>query len=310
MLMLLLLFILQYLIPAHAAAPTATPSGPFTTAYASYNVSTMDRTDQWIDIYYPNDNTTGRRWPLLSYAHGLYGGGAVDSIAYKPLLQAMASYGFVIVFPRSCNSGCSQRCISLPSDPLCFGNFYEEQLKALVWAQEQSNNASGPAHSILLQVNHTVGYGIAGHSMGGQATLFSSSFQNATQHQIKAAVFHHVYTHETPSPTIPFLAFTGSTDITAPPAMTHAFFDEAAKSGLAPNRGIVVKKDADHVEPLLWNMVPRLAQYSAAWLKIHLEQVDQQDGRDYAEMIYGTSAESLCGGGDGTMTECVVTPRK
>ena len=27
------------------------------------------------------------------------------------------------------------------------------------------------------EINHEIGYGIAGHSMGGQATLFASSYQ-------------------------------------------------------------------------------------------------------------------------------------
>ena len=58
-------------------------------------------------------------------------------------------------------------------------------------------------------VNRSVGYGVAGHSMGGQATVFSSSYGNATGHRIRAAVMHHAFTHDYPAPTVPFLAFTG-----------------------------------------------------------------------------------------------------
>ena len=43
--------------------------------------------------------------------------------------------------------------------------------------------------------------------MGGQATLFDSSYQNASKYNLKAAVMHHPYSHELPNPTIPF-AFT------------------------------------------------------------------------------------------------------
>ena len=291
--------------------PLGCDTGPFHTNHAQFKVSTMDTTDQYIDVYYPNTSTTPkltRQYPLISYAHGLDGGGNIDYIAYKPMLQAIASHGFIVVFPRSCDIGCSfEHCINLPSDPFCFGQFYKEQLKALEWAQNPSNAS---AKNILNNINHTYGYGIVGHSMGGQATLFSSSYLNASNNNIKAAVMQHAYTHEAPSPTIPFLAFTGSYDTIATPSMTHAFFDAAAKSGKAKHRGYVNKKDASHLEPIVWPQVPSLAKYTVAWLKIYLEKVEGvQDGINYMELIYGNGTDSLCGGGDGEMIECVVTPR-
>jgi len=255
--------------------PLGCDTGPFHTNHAQFKVSTMDTTDQYIDVYYPNTSTTPkltRQYPLISYAHGLDGGGNIDYIAYKPMLQAIASHGFIVVFPRSCDIGCSfEHCINLPSDPFCFGQFYKEQLKALKWAQNPSNAS---AKNILNSINHTYGYGIVGHSMGGQATLFSSSYLNASNNNIKAAVMQHAYTHEAPSPTIPFLAFTGSYDTIATPSMTHAFFDAAAKSGKAKHRGYVNKKDASHLEPIVWPQVPSLAKYTVAWLKIYLEKVE------------------------------------
>lgn len=53
------------------------------------------------------------------------------------------------------------------------------------------------------------GVGIAGHSMGGQSTVFASSLGNASGSNITAAVMHHAYTHAYPAPQVPFLAFTG-----------------------------------------------------------------------------------------------------
>ena len=293
--------------------PFAPPAGPFPTNVTTFTVAHMDSTNQKIDVYYPHvppSDPNSRTFPLISYAHGMAGGG-FDAISYKPLMLDLASYGFVLVLARACNIGCGGTCSSLPDDPPCFGDFYLEQLKALEWAKNQSTNPTNPqAHAIFKTINHKVGYGIGGHSMGGQATLFSSSYNNATQHNIKCAVFHHPYTHQYPAPHVPFLAFTGTWDVVAPPDMVHQFFDNAAKAGTAPNRGLVNKKDATHVEPLWWPSVPKLAKFSAAWFKIHLEQVDKQDGIDYNDLIYGSSNTSLCGGGDGAMEECIVTPRQ
>ena len=41
----------------------------------------------------------------------------------------------------------------------------------------------------------------------------------------------------------------------------------------------------------------------------YLEGVTEEQGADYHAMIYGSDARSLCGGGDGAMTQCVVDGR-
>ena len=40
---------------------------------------------------------------------------------------------------------------------------------------------------------------------------------NTTEHNIKAAVMHHAYTHSYPAPQVPFLAMTSALDATASP---------------------------------------------------------------------------------------------
>ena len=310
-----LLLLLTAAALASSSSPTPTPNswgtGPLPTNYTSFKVSQMDTTDQWIDVYYPTPtNSTNRTYPLLSYAHGLAGGGPIDSIAYQPILESMASYGFILIFTRACNIGCADKCTTLPDDPFCFGHFYYEQLKQIEWAKNSSINVNTPGHSIMKKINHKVGYGVVGHSMGGQATLFSSSYKNATANNIKAAVMQHAYTHQYPSPTIPFLAFTGALDDVAPPSMTHNFFDAAAASGQAPNRALVNKKYATHLEPINWEAYANVGKFSAAWFKLHLELVNEQDGINYELLIYGNGTDSLCGGGDGLMVDCTVTPRQ
>ena len=83
--------------------------------------------------------------------------------------------------------------------------------------------------------------------MGGQATVFSSSYNNASAYDIKAAVIQHAFTHEHPAPQIPFLAMTGSSDTVADPADTEKYFNA---SGANPHRGLVNKKGATHMEPV------------------------------------------------------------
>jgi hypothetical protein len=122
------------------------------------------------------------------------GGGDVDRLAYDPLLSRLASFGFVVASPRQCSMGCLEDCKTLDGDPPCFGRYYHQQLDVFSWARNYSSadsrNVSGSPADVLSRVNHSMGYGVAGHSMGGQATLFSSSFHNASEQHIKAAVMH------------------------------------------------------------------------------------------------------------------------
>jgi hypothetical protein len=96
----------------------------------------------------------------------------------------MASFGYVICATRSCNEGCHDDKTGLPHEhPRGFGHFYLQQLKVLEWARVP------PATPLI---DFTPGVGIAGHSMGGQATVYSSSIQSTSAYGIKAAVMHHV----------------------------------------------------------------------------------------------------------------------
>ena len=285
--------------------------GPFETGHKTFKVDAMDSTDRTVDVFFPKNLT--RQVPLISYVHGAGGGGSIDSIAYIPPLEALASFGFVVLSPRACNIGCSllHNCKTLFGDPPCYGNFYKQQLLALEWAKNESSSAgTGTAHDLLSIVNHTLGYGVAGHSMGGQATLFSSSFGNASANHIKAAVMQHAFSNsQYPTPTVPFLAFTGTDDDLAPASMAHKFFDKAVKAGSPAQRGLVNKVGAGHLEPIFWNN-EKLPKFTAAWFKLYLEGVQSQDGFDYVSMIYGTDGTSLCSGGDGKMSECVVAPQR
>ena len=293
---------LLFLAAARICA-AALPQPPFGSAWRTFT-GPFDSSDPRADVYYPTGLPKGRAVPLLSFSHGLLGGGDVFSSAYIPLLLQWAKYGFVIVAPRACSKGCADTCVTLPGgDPKCFGTYYEQQLRAIEWVR---NGTEGDVKEFFLPlVDHKAGYGIAGHSMGGQATLFSSSGTNSTGHNIKAAVAMHPYTHAFPAPTVPFLVFTGDDDKIAPENISKRVF--LTPGGVArAQRGFVNKQGANHLEPLFWNNQNALAAYSAAWMKLYVEDVPGgvQDGINYTDLVYGGGHTSLCGGGDGMMVEC------
>lgn len=138
--------------------------------------------------------------------------------------------------------------------------------------------------------------------MGGQSAYFAAAY-NSTEYKIKAAVMHHAFTHTFPPiDDVPFLTFTGTTDSTAPPEMAENIYN--AKGDIA-NRGVINKIGADHHEPTT-EYNPKLALYTVAWIKLHLDQTSTSFGMDWKNMIYGNNTSSMCGGGDGAMKVCTV----
>lgn len=274
--------------------------GPYSVEHTTYEYSGMDSTDHHIDVWYPN-GTTGEH-TFISYVHGDGGGGIIATTAYFELFRAMSAFGYVIASPRACNTGCRDDRVNLPHDPAGFGHFYMQQLKAIDWAK----NLSLHGDPILSRANFSKGVGIAGHSMGGQATLFSSSFSNTTKYDVRAAVMHHAYTHSFPSPTVPFLVFTGARDTTAPPnPMAINIFNA---KGADKSHGIANKKSAGHHEPDILGFNNLLPQFSVAWFKIYLDKTPQAFGIDFEAMLFGNGKDSLCGGGDGDMSQCKLFP--
>lgn len=286
--------------------------GPYTTENKKFKVKRMDNTDQDVDVwfpvsYYADGAPVGdQKFPFVSYAHGRTVGGDKTEYIHGGLLQAMSEFGYVIAAHESCSLGCAGGATSenktLENDPTGFGKYFEEQLEVIDWAKEQ-------AEKEFSMVNFAMGIGIAGHSMGGQATIFtSSSSEHVKSRNIKAAVMHHAYTHSYPAPVVPFLAFTATGDYIATPDMTSAMY---YAEGANPNRGFVNKMDSEHLEVITdSSLYQDLAAYSAAWFKLFLDETPhdkpQADGVNYMEMIYGEGENSLCSGGYGDMAQCSV----
>ena len=295
-------------------------SGPYNVAKVTYDLDT-DSKDPAMDkvtIYYPTGADTGYMhtnvtwsdslsFPFISYAHGMFGGGAVEVPGYNDMLKTMSSFGYIVGATHQCSVGCFDDCKSLEHDPPCFGHYYKKQLGIFDFAKTFTGDASGV--NPFKQVDWSTGVGVAGHSMGGQATLFSSSYDNATQYDIKAAVMHHAYTHSFPTPTVPFLDFTGEEDTTAPAASMGLPIFDAGKGAGVP-RGLVDKTLAAHHEPDITcgdrNTIELLAQFSVAWFKLYLDQTPQAFGLDFDAMLYGQGSDGVCSGGDGQMTHCTI----
>ena len=137
--------------------------------------------------------------------------------------------------------------------------------QVLEWARNQTHNSSPPPP--ISRINFDLGFGIAGHSMGGQATLFSSSSQNATAYDIRAAVYHHAFTHIFPAPTVPFVVFTGERDMTAPAhPMGTGIFNSTDNVNIS--KMYVDSATADHHEPDVFDYNDLLPQFTAAWFKL------------------------------------------
>jgi hypothetical protein len=310
--------------PVHPATDPTNPEaqfGPYTVSMKTYDLpsTASDSKDSYMDkitVWYPSGTSSGTNdsstFPFISYAHGMFGGGAVEVPGYNDLLHTLSSFGYVVGATHQCSLGCFDDCLSLKKDPPCFGHYYKKQLSVIDYAREAHAQSPGAGDNEPFKlIDFSVGVGIAGHSMGGQATLFSSSYDNATDHDIRASVLHHAFSHTFPEPTVPTLVFTGEADNTTPPETMGIPMYQAALAGGVPT-GIVDKTLANHHEPDITcmdrNGISLVGQFTAAWFKVYLDKTPQAYGFDFNDMLFGDSADSVCNGGDGQMTQCTLNP--
>ena len=183
-----------------SAADPAPIFGPYSASSKVIEFAGMDSSDQLIDVFFPSGPASvGLTFPLLCYAHGDSSSTPADH--YPDLFEALVSWGYIVVAPRACPTGCHDDRTSLPLDPSGFAHYYEQQLKAIAWAKNQSALPGGDPALVTLDVSR--GVAIAGHSMGGQATLFSAADADAlATHDIRVAVMHHAFTHTNPPPLV------------------------------------------------------------------------------------------------------------
>ena len=97
-----------------AVCSTAAPTGPFKTAHKSFTVKELDFTNRGLDVVFPVED--GWKGPIVAYAHGLSDGGSKVMDRYTDLFEELASYGYVVIAPRSCSFGCLGDCKNHPLD--------------------------------------------------------------------------------------------------------------------------------------------------------------------------------------------------
>jgi len=288
--------------------------GPYEPARKFYDVAAFDgQKSGQIDVYYPSNAKEGEKFPLISYAHGAAGGGKVDILGYTRLFNDMASYGFVIAAPNLCNTGCSDTEMHPYADcnPAAqatkggWSTWFGQIFKTIEWSQNQT--ASG--ESILSLVDHDAGYGVAGHSMGGQATTWAAHDDCAARWNIKAAVNHHGAGGKIGSEEgavnitkTPYAAYTSSGDgCCEKPTVVDYDNAQVTPKVLRDIAG------SSHLEPVLepgLGYNPKLATYTAAFFKIYLAK-NAKDVGTFHDMIYNEDSENhICKSQD--MARCEV----
>ena len=287
-----------------AAGGGGTPkAGPYKVASKMYKVPALDSSNQDLHVFWPSNAGAGESFPLVSYMHGMSGGG-IDIIAYTQLFKDMASYGLVIVAPGGCGAitgkACNDPvnapytdCAGLPPvSPKGWASYYGEGLKGLEWAKNESTAA--PAAKL---VDWSVGVGICGHSMGGQAAALASGAGCTKQWDIRAAALHHPASGDIGAAgnigvniSVPVAAFTTSGDGIWPETRDIYFNSSSTPRVYRDQVGF------SHMEPLKLPAVkwynPWLATMTAAWFKLYL---GGDSSSEWHSMIYNSSDPlSLC----------------
>ena len=288
---------------ARCSAGEPPKSGPYKVASKVYKVLALDSSNQDLHVFWPSSPGAGESFPLVSYMHGMSGGG-IDIVAYRQLFKDMASYGLVVVAPGGCGAitgkACNDPvnspytdCAGLPSvSPKGWASYYGEGLKGLEWAKNMS--ATEPAAKL---VDWSLGVGICGHSMGGQAAALASGAGCSKKWDIRAAALHHPASGDIGAAgnigfniSVPFAAFTTSGDGIWPETRDIYFNSSSTPRVYRDQVGF------SHMEPLKLPAVkwynPWLATMTAAWFKLYL---GGDSSSQWHSMIYNSSDPlSLC----------------
>lgn len=239
-------------------------------------------------IFYPEAKNTTEKFPLLSFAHGVFVGSIFppSTTCYATSLEIVASYGFIVVGPNSCPA------------VNCLTEFAADQLATIKACKENPS-----LHPALASANFDI-VGVFGHSMGGMATLGSAgglAGHNPAEYNIKAAVSQHPCWDMTQLPggvSIPIMFTAGSADIVCEDGCAEIDYAEVKTPKVLFNI-----EGAGHMEPT--NLGKNREDTAAAlffscWLR----------GENCNE-VYGSTGKRICSQiQGGTLHECKVEGRK
>eukprot|EP00928_Gymnodinium_smaydae_P100112 TRINITY_DN9744_c0_g1_i2.p1 TRINITY_DN9744_c0_g1~~TRINITY_DN9744_c0_g1_i2.p1 ORF type:complete len:344 (-),score=54.26 TRINITY_DN9744_c0_g1_i2:328-1359(-) len=235
----------------------------------AYNVSSL-YSPTGVLVWYP---TTPGSYPFVSFAHGLGDGGEGLQNQVGGICRALAAKGLIVAAHQSCSMGCFSHIpfLNVPN-PLSaawarlgrtrgadfsgFKYYYYEQTKVIDWAKGYQGVFPGLPQGVRADFSN--GVGVAGHSMGGQATGYSASSEGHPD--IRAAVLMHPYSTQPMTPIKPFLILTSRYDQTAKFPMSQAIYN----AGTASEKALVDIPGMSHVA--IRTHVPTYSRFAAAWL--------------------------------------------
>jgi len=227
-------------------------------------------------ITYPTNKST--TYPLISFAHGFTAGGTKVPTDYGPkLLAGVSSWGYVII---STEDAPSNYCEKEWQDQIhCIEHMREKRDKRVDWTKK---------------------VGLMGHSMGGHATVLSSSNKKAVEkNNIGVAVALHPVALPYEQPLVPIFYGTGSLDTIVPPGGVINDY----KKTLIKGKVLAEIKGATHFEP---NTIGpnRWTDYAAAMMGCYLYEIP-----DACDTIYGNNRTKcdLCVCNRVPMTTCTFT---
>ena len=191
--------------------------------------------------------------------------------------------------------------------------YYAEQIKTIVALRLHSQPGMPAPYGLIAW---EMGVGIAGHSMGGQATALAACYACANKYGIVAAALHHPApgalaggTHNIGANiTVPTAVFTSGGDNICPASGTRATYmamNDSLPAGSLFPRMYRNLEGSSHLEPVLLPPIenPLLATYTAAWFKVHQQR--QRNGT-YYDLLYGSKGgeDQICK--HDKMVECEV----
>jgi len=197
----------------NGAGPAPSPSpGPVTgVAHMTITLSGMIAGgSQDAILTYPNNaEVPNGGYPLITFAHGT----DVGPASYQPLIDTVASYGFVVVAVGSCPFG---ECL----------NGWKDVWHAIDLCKSGAAYPKGHPGTKVQQLN-SVNFnkvGLLGHSMGGGYVTAIASDPNAPGDNIVCGASLHgapCSKYHTEGPAIPMLYTAGSNDRIVPSWVVH-----------------------------------------------------------------------------------------
>lgn len=248
------------------------------------------------EIAYPKNAAPGEKFPLIVYSHGA-AGGRFDFIAYEKHIGDIASYGYVVIAPKSCFMGCSPPKAEEPSvqgTDICYAqwpSFVYENTRAIEYSKASAADWAS-------MIDWQSGVGTAGHSMGGEVVSQLASTEFAQKYNVSAAVCEHclMCIKKGDLVSTPALYMTGTVDYTVTPKRVKSAYslDQTAPKSYRNQKG------KGHLEMLNLEVQynPAVASHAAAFFNVWIKG----DTDVYHKQIYGNGEDSLCG--YATMTEC------